>query len=62
VAARALRLAGNQGKAREHASRASEILSGLERQWGTDAYESYLRRPDVQDARRSLEEILAAGP
>ncbi|MDT4896017.1 MAG: eukaryotic-like serine/threonine-protein kinase [Acidobacteriota bacterium] len=56
VAARASRLLNDQEKAREYAARATELLSGLQQKWGTEVYNSYLTRPDVQYLRKQLSE------
>ncbi len=56
VAARASRRTGDQVKAQEYASRAAELLSGLQPKWGDDNYTSYLARPDVQYYRNQLSE------
>ncbi|HEX8098212.1 MAG TPA: tetratricopeptide repeat protein, partial [Pyrinomonadaceae bacterium] len=59
VAARAARKLGDGGKAEEYASRAASLLAGLEQRWGSENFKSYSARPDVQHARRQLDE--AAG-
>ncbi len=56
VAARASRRTGDQLKAQEYASRAAELLSGLQQKWGDDNYTSYLARPDVQYYRNQISE------
>ncbi|HYJ84736.1 MAG TPA: tetratricopeptide repeat protein [Pyrinomonadaceae bacterium] len=45
--------------AREYASRADQILAGLEQQWGADNFQAYLSRPDVNVFRRQLQDLLA---
>jgi tetratricopeptide (TPR) repeat protein len=57
VAARASRRASDEAKGREYAAHASELLSGLEKKWGAEAYNSYLTRMDVQTARKQLNEF-----
>jgi serine/threonine protein kinase len=61
IAARASR--GRQDNtAREYAARANQILAGLEQQWGTDNYQTYLGRPDIKLFRLQLQEFLAPTP
>jgi tetratricopeptide (TPR) repeat protein/predicted Ser/Thr protein kinase len=60
VAARASKATGDTDKAREYASKAQAILSGIQQQWGNDHYNSYLNRPDVQLSRKQLSEIVSA--
>lgn len=45
--------------AREYASRAEKTLAVLEQQWGSENYQTYLSRPDIQVYRRQLHEFLA---
>jgi tetratricopeptide (TPR) repeat protein len=59
VAARASKASGDNEKARDYASRAQQVLSSIEQQWGNDYYNTYLNRPDVQLSRRQLEEIVS---
>jgi len=59
IAARATKASGDTAKAREYATKAQEILSDIQQQWGNDNYNSYLNRPDVQLSRKQLSEILA---
>jgi tetratricopeptide (TPR) repeat protein/predicted Ser/Thr protein kinase len=58
IAARASDLAGNKSAARDYASQADSLCAGLEQKWGKEAYESYLRRPDIQDYRNQVGQIL----
>jgi serine/threonine protein kinase/Flp pilus assembly protein TadD len=60
VAAGASRAAGDGRKAREYGERAASVLLAVQQQWGQEAYEKYLRRPDVQYLRKQLDEILAS--
>jgi len=62
VAARASRSAGDTQKAQEYATRAQDLLSGLQQKWGTDNYNFYLNRPDVQFSRKQLSEFIAGKP
>jgi hypothetical protein len=45
---------GDQEKARTCLARASELLASLEQKWGAAVYASYLKRPDIENSRRSL--------
>jgi hypothetical protein len=59
IAARASKANGENDRARDYASRAQQVLSGIQQQWGNDNYNSYLNRPDVQISRKQLSEIVA---
>lgn len=61
VAARASRQ-HQAAASREYASRANQILAGLEQQWGTTNYQAYLARPDINVFRLQLQEFLAQKP
>jgi len=58
IAARANQLAGDKSAAQQYASRADSLCDGLRQTWGDDAYEGYLRRPDIQAYRRQIDQIL----
>jgi tetratricopeptide (TPR) repeat protein len=58
IAARAVELAGNKAAAQNYASQADSLCAGLEQKWGKEAYEGYLRRPDVQNYRNQIAQIL----
>jgi tetratricopeptide (TPR) repeat protein len=58
IAARASDLAGNKTAAQEYASRADQVCSALPQKWGADAYQSYLKRPDIQTYRKQLSDLL----
>jgi serine/threonine protein kinase/Tfp pilus assembly protein PilF len=58
IAARASDLTGNKSAARDYASRADSLCAGLEQKWGKEAYEGYLRRPDIQNYRNQVAQIL----
>jgi serine/threonine protein kinase/Tfp pilus assembly protein PilF len=62
VAARASRSAGDTQRAREYASRAENLLTGLQQKWGPDNFNTYLNRPDVQFSRTQLSELIAGKP
>ncbi len=57
VAAQAAQNLGDKTRAREYAMRAKDSLSKLEQQWGGDNYRSYLSRPDIQRARKQLDQF-----
>ncbi|HYX29862.1 MAG TPA: hypothetical protein VE863_15080, partial [Pyrinomonadaceae bacterium] len=57
IAARASDMAGDKSAARDYASRAETACNALQQLWGTDNYESYLRRPDIQMYRKQLAQI-----
>ncbi|MDQ2975957.1 MAG: tetratricopeptide repeat protein [Acidobacteriota bacterium] len=59
IAGWASRGGGDNTKAREYASSAEQLLSGLEQKWGKDNYDTYLNRADVQFSRKHLSELLA---
>jgi serine/threonine protein kinase/Tfp pilus assembly protein PilF len=61
IAARASDLTGNKSAAYDYASRADSLGAGLEQKWGKEAYESYLRRPDIQNYRNQVAQILKVG-
>jgi serine/threonine protein kinase len=58
IAARAGDLTGNKSAAYDYASRADSLCAGLEQKWGKEAYEGYLRRPDIQNYRNQIAQIL----
>lgn len=58
IAAQASSLAGNKSAARDYASRADKLCSGLEQKWGKESYNTYLSRPDIQNYRKQLAQIL----
>lgn len=59
IAARVSKANNDTAKAQEYATKAQEILSGIQQQWGNDNYNSYLNRPDVQLSRKQLSEIVS---
>jgi hypothetical protein len=59
IAARANESSGNRSEAQACASRAESLCNGLQEKWGTESYESYLHRPDIENYRRQLAQILA---
>jgi serine/threonine protein kinase len=58
IAARASELAGDKSAARDYGSQADTLCVGLEQKWGKEAYAGYLRRPDIQNYRNQLAQIL----
>jgi GH15 family glucan-1,4-alpha-glucosidase len=58
IAARASESAGDKSAARDYASKADTLCAGLEQKWGKEAYAGYLRRPDIQNYRSQLAQIL----
>jgi tetratricopeptide (TPR) repeat protein len=54
IAALASRRKGEDGAARDLLARAREVLSQLEQKWGTDSYDKYLNRTDLQNSRTKL--------
>jgi serine/threonine protein kinase/Tfp pilus assembly protein PilF len=60
IASRASRLKNDREKASEYASRAARVLGSLQQTWGTENYNSYLNRPDIQEYRKQLEAVLAS--
>lgn len=59
IVARVNRNAGDESNARNFASRAANILAGLEQKWGGEHYNSYLNRPDIRFYRQQLNQLLA---
>jgi len=53
-------MAGDRASAREHASRAAGVLSGMRQSFGEPAYTGYLSRPDIQDYNKRIESLLSA--
>jgi serine/threonine protein kinase/Tfp pilus assembly protein PilF len=58
VAARSAARAGKSEAARQYASRAVSCLEELQREWGGEVFNTYRARPDVQQRRRQLAELL----
>lgn len=58
IAARASELAGDKSAAHDYGAQADGLCAGLEQKWGKDAYAGYLRRPDIQNYRNQLAQIL----
>jgi tetratricopeptide (TPR) repeat protein len=60
IAARACRVSGDYQAMRAYAEQAGGLLTGLQQIWGDQAYSTYLSRPDVQNCRKQINQILAA--
>ncbi len=58
IAARASDLAGNNSAALGYASQADSLCASLEQKWSKEAYDGYLRRPDIQNYRNQVTQIL----
>jgi hypothetical protein len=58
IAARASDLTGDNSAALGYASQADSLCASLEQQWGKEAYEGYLRRPDIHNYRNHFSQIL----
>jgi hypothetical protein len=57
MAARASHTAGRRSEAQTYASKAKTLCEGLREKWGAEAYEGYLRRPDIRIYRDQIEQI-----
>ncbi|PYV40017.1 MAG: hypothetical protein DMG06_21540 [Acidobacteria bacterium] len=60
IAARASRRVGDKPKACEYGQHASDVLDKLQQGWGTEAFKSYLNRPDIQNSCKQLGQVLRA--
>jgi serine/threonine protein kinase/Tfp pilus assembly protein PilF len=58
IAARAQELIRDKSAAQGYAAQADKLCAGLEEKWGKEAYAGYLRRPDIQNYRSQLDQIL----
>jgi serine/threonine protein kinase len=58
LAGRANQMVGNQAEAQACASRADSLCTGLQEKWGTESYKSYLHRPDIENYRKQLAQLL----
>ncbi len=58
IAARASNLTGNNSAAVGYASQADSLCASLEQKWSKEAYDGYLRRPDIQNYRNQVAQIL----
>jgi tetratricopeptide (TPR) repeat protein len=57
MAALASRTLNDSTRASDYGSRAEASLAKLRQLWGQQVFEAYLRRPDIQHARRRLKEL-----
>lgn len=57
VAAAASQNFGDKNSARDYGARAKETLGKLEQRWGSENYNSYLSRGDVQKFRKQLDQL-----
>jgi tetratricopeptide (TPR) repeat protein len=57
IAGQASQNLGDKSRAREYAMRAKDTLSKLEQRWGSENYQSYLKRPDIERFRKQLEQL-----
>jgi tetratricopeptide (TPR) repeat protein/tRNA A-37 threonylcarbamoyl transferase component Bud32 len=57
IAARASDMSGDKARVQSFASRADSACNELQQKWGAEAYESYLRRPDIQMYRKQLVQL-----
>jgi hypothetical protein len=62
IAARSSLRTGDRQGAREQLAHANDALSTLQQQWGTQAFELYQSRRDVQALHRQLSEAVTAVP
>jgi serine/threonine protein kinase/Tfp pilus assembly protein PilF len=60
VAAQAAYREGDRQLAGKYASQAMDLLPKLEQIWGTQGYNGFLSRPDIQKRRQQLDDLLAA--
>ena len=59
IAGLAAEKAGDKVKARDLASRAKSIVTGLEQAWGSDSYARYLKRADVAEFNAKLNGLVS---
>ena len=60
IAAQATQNLGDKSAAREYAMQARNTLFKLEQRWGSEGFNSYLRRPDIQKLRKQLDQLMAS--
>jgi tetratricopeptide (TPR) repeat protein len=60
IAAQAGANLGDKSAARAYAMRAKDTLSKLEQRWGSENYNSYVSRPDIQRFRKQLEQLTSS--
>jgi serine/threonine protein kinase/Tfp pilus assembly protein PilF len=57
VAAQAAQNLGDKTSAHDYAIRAKDMLLKLEQRWGSESFNTYLRRPDIQRLRKQLDQL-----
>ena len=60
IAARASDMASDKSAAHDYAARADKACNELQEKWGAEAFQSYLRRPDIQMNRKQLAQFLTS--
>ncbi len=60
VLAQSSQNSGDKTRATEYAVRARDILATLEQRWGSDNFNSYLNRPDIQVRRKQLAQLVGS--
>ncbi|PYS75152.1 MAG: hypothetical protein DMF73_01605 [Acidobacteria bacterium] len=60
IAARASDMASDKSAAHDYAARADKACNELQEKWGAEAFQSYLRRPDIQMYRKQLAQFLTS--
>ncbi|MEO8434513.1 MAG: tetratricopeptide repeat protein [Pyrinomonadaceae bacterium] len=58
IAALASGAVGQAGPARDQTAKAIQLLATLEQKWGAEVFNSYFARPDVQQLRKQLAEVV----
>jgi eukaryotic-like serine/threonine-protein kinase len=58
IAAQAKRQSGEIAAAREYAAKGVDLLSTVEQKWGTEVFNGYIERPDIQHFRNQLNQII----
>jgi serine/threonine protein kinase/Tfp pilus assembly protein PilF len=58
--AQASQNSGDKTRATEYAVRARDTLATLEQRWGSDNFNSYLNRPDIQVRRKQLAQLVGS--
>jgi tetratricopeptide (TPR) repeat protein len=62
ILSRAGRLKGDDLTSQEHLARAAQVLSQLQREWGQEAFNGYLTRPDIRSSHKQLGAAVSAEP
>ena len=53
-------MASDKSAAHDYAARADKACNELQEKWGAEAFQSYLRRPDIQMYRKQLAQFLTS--